>query len=371
MAVAIFLLVIVVGSVLFTFFSPWRFSEIASNWGGIDLTVLITFWVCGVVFVAVGGFMAYCSWKYRHREGARADYEPENARLEWWLTAVTTVGVVAMLAPGLIVWNDYVNPPDEALEFEVLSQQWTWKFRFPGEDGVLGTVDVANVSLENPFGMRADDPAGEDDVLVNDREVHLPIDQPFKVLLRSRDVLHDFFVPEFRAKMDSVPGMVTYFWFTPTRIGSYEIICAELCGASHHSMRGWVHVDSQEQFNAWLAGQPTWAEMRDGVVRKVYSAQAQRGRQVAEANGCLACHTLDGTQMVGPTWQAVWGSTRALADGTEATVDEAYVVESVRDPNAKVVAGFGAGTMIAYGPDVVSDEDLAALVAFLKEDAAQ
>ena len=370
MAVAIFLLIIVVGSVVFTFWSPWWFSEIASNWGGIDTTVLITFWVCGAVFVAIGVFMAYCTWKYRHREGARADYQPENARLEWWLTVITTIGVVAMLAPGLIVWDDYVNPPDEALEFEVLSQQWTWKFRFPGADGVLGTVDVANLSLDNPFGMREDDPAGEDDVLVNSAEVHLPIGQPFKVLLRSRDVLHDFFVPEFRAKMDSVPGMVTYFWFTPTKIGQYQIICAELCGMSHHTMRGWVHVDTEEDFAAWFANQPTWAEMRDGVTRKVYSALAQRGRQVAESSGCLACHTLDGTKVVGPTWQGLWGGEQTLADGSKVMVDEAYVIESVREPNAKVVEGFAPGTMITYGADVVSDDDLEALIAFLREDAA-
>ena len=145
-----FLLIIVIGSVIFTFFSPWWFSEIASNWGSIDVTVLITFWVCGVVFVGVGLFMAYSIWKFRHREGVKAEYEPENARLEWTLTIITTVGVVAMLAPGLIVWDEYVNPPDDAQEFEVMSMQWTWKFRFPGADGKLGTVDVGNIGADTP-----------------------------------------------------------------------------------------------------------------------------------------------------------------------------------------------------------------------------
>ena len=370
MAVAIFLLIIVVGSVIFTFLSPWWFTDIASNWGAIDVTVLITFWVCGVVFVAVGLFMAYSTWKFRHREGARAEYEPENARLEWWLTVVTTVGVVAMLAPGLIVWDKYVNVPAHAQEFEVLSQQWTWKFRFPGEDGILGTVDVKHTSLDNPFGMNPDDPNGEDDILVNDREVHLPIDQPFKALLRSNDVLHDFFVPEFRAKMDSVPGMITYFWFTPTRVGTYEILCAELCGTGHHTMRGFVHVDQQEDFDAWLGNQRTWAQMRDGVEMKVYSAEAQRGRDVAESAGCIACHSLDGTQVVGPTWQGLWGSVKTLTDGSEVTVDEAYVIESVREPAVKLVEGFSP-VMIPYDANTVPDEDLQALITFLREDAAQ
>ena len=367
MAVAIFLLILVVGSVVFTFVSPWWFSEIASNWGGIDTTVLITFWVCGVVFVAVGLFMAYATWKYRHQEGAKAHYEPENSRLEWGLTIVTTIGVVAMLAPGLVVWDDYVNVPEDADEFEVLAQQWKWGFRFPGEDGVFGTVDVANIKSDNPFGMNPDDPRGEDDVLVRGGTVHLPVDQPMKANLRSTDVLHDFFVPEFRAKMDSVPGMITYFWFEPTKPGKYEILCAELCGYGHYTMRGWVEVDTREDFEAWLASQPTWAQMKAGVTPKAYSAQGRLGRQVAESTGCFACHSLDGTQVVGPTWQGLWGREIPLADGSTVVADADYIVESVREPAAKMVEGF-APVMIPYDAATLSDEDLAAVVAFLKEE---
>ena len=367
MAVAIFLLIIVVGSVIFTFVSPWWFTDIASNWGSIDTTVLITFWVCGVVFVAVGLFMAYSTWKFRYREGARADYEPENPRLEMGLTVITAIGVVAMLAPGLLVWDDYVHPPPEAEEFEVLSQQWRWSFRFPGEDGVLGTVHVRHIKSDNPFGMNPNDPAGEDDVLIAGNTVQLPINRPFKALLRSNDVLHDFFVPEFRAKMDSVPGMITYFWFEPTKLGEYEILCAELCGKGHYTMRGWVKIVGQEDFDAWLAAQPTWAQMKAGVTPKAYSALARRGRDVAETNGCFACHSLDGSQVVGPTWQGVWGEQTPLADGSSVTVDESYVLESVREPAAKLVEGF-APVMIAYDAETISDDDIAALTAFLREE---
>ena len=369
MAVAIVLLVIVVGSVIFTIFSPWWFMDIASNWGNIDVTVQITFWVCGVVFVAVGLFMAYSVWKFRHREGARADYEPENPRLELWLTVVTAIGVVAMLAPGLIVWDEYVNVPDDAQEFEVLAKQWQWAFRFPGEDGKFGTVDVKNVSLNNPFGMNPNDPRGEDDVLVNTNTVHLPINQPYKALLRSNDVLHDFFVPEFRAKMDSVPGMITYFWFEPTREGKFEILCAELCGQGHYTMRGWVEVDTQEDFDAWLAGQPTWAQMQAGITPKSYSAAAQRGRDVAESTGCFACHSLDGSQVVGPTWQGLWGTQKTLTDGSTVVVDEDYVIESVRLPAAKLVEGF-APVMIPYDATTISDAALADLIEFLREETS-
>ena len=352
---------------IFTFVSPWWFTDIASNWGSIDTTVLITFWVCGVVFVAVGLFMAYSTWKFRYREGARADYEPENPRLELGLTIVTAIGVVAMLAPGLLVWDDYVHPPPEAEEFEVLSQQWRWSFRFPGADGVLGTVHVRNIKSDNPFGMNPNDPAGEDDILIASNTVQLPINRPFKALLRSNDVLHDFFVPEFRAKMDSVPGMITYFWFEPTKLGEYEILCAELCGKGHYTMRGLVKIVGQEDFDAWLAAQPTWAQMKAGVTPKAYSALARRGRDVAETNGCFACHSLDGSQVVGPTWQGIWGEQTPLADGSSVMVDEGYLVESVREPAAKLVEGF-APVMIAYDAGTISDDDLAALVAFLREE---
>ena len=369
MAVAIVLLIIVIVSVLLSFFSPWKFTEIASNWGNIDNTVILTFWICGVVFALIGAFMVYTTWRFRYREDARADYEPENPKLEWWLTIVTTIGVVAMLAPGLIVWNDFVNPPDDAQEVEVLSKQWGWAFRFPGEDGKFGTVHVKNIRSDNPFGMNEADPNGEDDVLVNGTTLHLPVDQPYKILLRSNDVLHDFWVPEFRAKMDSVPGMVTYFWFTPTRIQEepYEIVCAELCGQGHYTMRGRVKVDAEDDFQAWLASQPTWAQYRAGITPKAYSAQARRGRELWESEGCNACHSLDGSGVIGPTWLNLWGSTRTMADGTTATVDEAYVLESIREPGVKVVEGFSP-VMIAYDEDTVTDDEIAALVALMKEE---
>ncbi len=371
MAVAIVLLIIVIASVLLSFFSPWQFTEIASNWGNIDNTVILTFWICGIVFALIGAFMVYTTWKFRYRKEARADYEPENPRLEWWLTVITTIGVVAMLAPGLIVWNDFVHAPDDAQEVEVLSKQWQWAYRFPGEDGKFGTVHVDNITSDNPFGMNKSDPNGDDDVLITADTVHLAVDQPYKVWLRSNDVLHDFWVPEFRAKMDSVPGMVTYFWFTPTRIQEkpYEVLCAELCGQNHFQMRSWVKVDSREDHDTWLAGQQTWAQMQAGIVPKVYSPLAQRGRDFAETTGCLACHSLDGTAMIGPTWLDVWGTERTLADGTTVTVDEAYVIESIRNPNSQVAEGFAAA-MVPYDESTVSDADIEALIELLKEEVS-
>ncbi len=109
-----------------------------------------------------------------------------------------------------------------------------------------------NVSPDNPLGLMPDDPYGQDDVIIEGDDLHLPVGKPVKVLLRSIDVLHDFYVPEFRAKMDMVPGMVTYFWFTPTRTGTFEILCFELCGLGHPDMRGVVVVEEASDYQAWL-----------------------------------------------------------------------------------------------------------------------
>ena len=230
MVVAIVLVLVLVGTVVFHFLSPWWWTPIASNWGYIDDTIIITFWVTGIVFIAIVLFMAYCVYRYHHTRGKRAAYEPENTKMEVWLTVGTAVGVVVMLTPGLFVWDDFITVPEGAAEFEVVGQQWQWTYRFPGKDGVLGTSDVRNISGDNPFGLNMSDPNGQDDVLIEDSEVHLPLDQPTKVLLRSIDVLHDFYVPEFRSKMDLVPGVVSYFWFTPIWTGTFDILCVELCG---------------------------------------------------------------------------------------------------------------------------------------------
>lgn len=259
MATALILVLVVVGSVLFHLLSPWWWTPIASNWQYIDHTIIITFWITGVVFIAVVLFMAYCVFRFRHRPGRQAAYEPENKKLEWWLSIGTGLGVAAMLAPGLFVWHQFVTVPDDAAEFEVMGNQWQWSFRLPGKDGRLGKADTRNVSTDNPLGLDSNDPNSQDDVVIEGGELHLPIGKPVKALLRSIDVLHDFYVPEFRAKMDLVPGMVTYVWFTPTRAGTFEILCAELCGVGHYAMRGRVVVDNESDYQAWLQEQTTFA----------------------------------------------------------------------------------------------------------------
>lgn len=268
MHVAIIMLIVALGSVLFHLISPWWSTPIASNWGYIDDTITITFWITGVAFVAVIGFMAYCIYKFGNKPGQVADYEPENSRLEWALTIITTLGVIGMLAPGLVVWNDYVVVPEDADEVEVVGTQWQWAYRYPGKDGKLGITAVKYVSGDNPFGIYPGDPNGQDDVVIEGDDLHLPRGKSVKFLLRSLDVLHDFYVPQFRAKMDMVPGMVTYFWVRPTRNGTFDALCAELCGVGHHAMRGKVVVEDQAAYDAWIAEQQTFSQSQAAIEKR-------------------------------------------------------------------------------------------------------
>lgn len=362
MAIAIVLILIVIASVLFHILAPWQATPAASNWGSIDTTLFITLIICGVFFIAITIFMAVAVMRYRHKEGARAAYQPENKKLELWLIIVTSVGIAGMLAPGLVVYNDFVRVPKNAYELEVVAQQWQWAFRFPGQDAKLGRSDIRFIDSANPLGLDPKDPAGQDDVLVINNEVRLPLDRPVKVLLRAKDVLHDFYVPQIRSKMDMVPGMVSYFWFTPTKTGKYDVLCAEYCGVGHYNMRGHMIVEEQGVFDQWLKGQPTFAQTLTTAAKPGRDSVLEKGRQLVEQLGCKACHSQDGGVSLGPGWKGLYGRTEQLADGTSVQVDEAYLKESILDPKARLVQGYPP-VMVAY---TLKDDELGAVIALIK-----
>ena len=249
----------------------------------MDNTVTLTFIVTGLAFVLVNVFIAYCLIKFRNKPDRRAEYEPESIKMESWLTILTTVGIAAMLAPGLLIWKDVVTPPSNSMEMEVLARQWNWSYRLPGEDGQLGAVAVSHTSEDNPLGIDPSDPFGQDDVIIYDPVLHLKVDQPVTFLLRSTDVLHNFTVPQFRVKMDFVPGQVSYIWAEPQEVGSYDLLCEELCGVGHYAMRGRVIVDSEEAYDAWLADQPTFAETQAALSTDLVAGEAAYAV-------CSSCH---------------------------------------------------------------------------------
>ncbi len=365
MGIAVALILLVVGSIVFHFISPWVMTPLASNWGAIDDTMLITLIITGLVFIAINFFIAYAVIKYRHNKNRKAKYEPENKKLEVWLTVITSIGIIAMLAPGLVVYSDFVNVPKNAAIVEVVGQQWSWSFRFPGADNQLGKSAIKHISIDNPFGLDPVDEAGQDDVLVNTNKLVLPVDQPVKLLMRAKDVLHDFYVPQFRVKMDMVPGTVSYIWLTPTVLGQFEILCAEFCGIGHFNMRGHVEVVERPNFETWLARFPTFAESIKDNASEQLSQAAQSGETLAQQNGCFGCHNFSDNS-IGPTWLGLFGKTQTLADGQTVLVDEVYLKESIINPAAKLVKGF-APIMPAVQ---FTDLELDSLIALIKEKGA-
>lgn len=369
MLFAVVLIAIVFASVLFHLVSPWWTTPLASNWQSMDDTLTITLLVTGFFFVVINLFLAYTLLRFRHRDGARASYEPENKRLERWLIGITTVGIAALLAPGLLVYASYVNAPRNALVLEVLGQQWQWRYRFPGASGKLGVSDPRFVSASNPFGLNPSDPASQANILVDSNEVHLPLGKPVKVLLRSHDVLHDFYVPPIRARMNMVPGMVTSFWFTPTLAGRYEVLCAQLCGVGHSQMRGAMVVEDEAKFQAWLKAQPTFAMTLAGSASTASagpagsdSTKVSQGLALYQSKGCVACHTVDGSPRVGPTWKGLYGKQETMTDGSIALVDEAYLRSFISDPQARGVKGFQP-----VMPKIeLSEQELTALVTYIQ-----
>lgn len=252
---SIVLVLIVLGALLLTASGIWWFTPLASNWGEIDLALIITLAVIGLAFVVLNLFLAYTVVRYRHREQGRAQFLPDDPKLEKILIGITALGIVILLAPGLFAYSKFIHPPRDAFTVEVVGEQWRWTYRYPGPDGKLGRTSSKLTSPKNLFGIDLADPAAQDDIL-SYSELHLPLGQPVRLQIRAKDVLHSFFIPAFRAKMDAVPGMVTSYWFIPTVEGKFQAVCAELCGIGHHRMQSPVIVEKFEDFQQWLLKQP-------------------------------------------------------------------------------------------------------------------
>lgn len=232
----------------------WWFPPLASLHGAeIDKLMNLFFIVVGSVFIGVHVVMALFVIRYRRRDDQPALHWHESKKLELIWTVIPAIILVIMTVVGGNVWaRIHKAPPQDAVTVEVTAQQFGWTMRYPGPDGTLGRTNPKLISGTNPLGMDAQDPTGADDIVVP-AELRLPVDRPVHVLLRAKDVIHSFFVPSFRVKQDMMPGRTTEVTFVPTKVGDYELACAELCGAGHWVMRGVVKVVPQADFDAWLA----------------------------------------------------------------------------------------------------------------------
>jgi cytochrome c oxidase subunit 2 len=245
---------VVVSTVYFT--RPW-IPRLFSDRGAIDHALWVALVVTGVVFIVTNLMLAWFAWRYQDAPGARAIYWHDNPTLEWTWTLVTAAILFVILFNALGLWASINSPaPADATLVEVTGQQFAWNVRYPGKDGILGRTDMRLASQDNLIGIDKNDPASADDLLLLN-QLYLPKDRPVKVRIRSMDVIHSFFLPNFRVKQDAMPGIVTEIWFTPRELTDpekpLEIACAEHCGLGHYRMRGQVHVVAASELDAAVA----------------------------------------------------------------------------------------------------------------------
>ena len=248
------LILILVSIWLFTADQYW-FTPLASVHGaGVDRIFVVVLIVTSIAFVAVQGLLAYFVARYGANGDERASYWHESPKVEAILIGITALTLTVLVFMGQSVWASiyFADRPEDAMVIEVTGQQFQWAIRYPGPDGVFGTLNNDLVSDVNFIGVDRSDPDGMDDIITLN-QMHIVVNEPVRVILRSMDVIHSFHVPNFRVKQDTVPGFEIENWFTPTTTGEFEIACAELCGLGHYTMRGFLTVDeNEEQVQQWL-----------------------------------------------------------------------------------------------------------------------
>ena len=235
----------------------------------IDLMLYITLAITGVVFFLTQIALFWFSYKYQESDNRKAYFYPHNNKLELIWTAIPAITLTILVGFGIYYWFRITgDAPKDAMVVEITGSQFKWEYRYPGEDGILGKKYYKEVSdaKSNPLGQLWDDPANHDDIY-GTGEMHLVVGKPVKLVINAKDVIHDVGLPHFRMKMDAVPGTPTTMWFTPTKTTKqvreetgdpefvYEISCDQMCGRGHYSMRGTIVVETQEEYDAWMAQQ--------------------------------------------------------------------------------------------------------------------
>lgn len=221
----------------------------------IDHFIEFSHWFMGALFVGWSLYFVYVLFRFRKSKHPVADHEGVKSGISTHLEfAVVLIEAVLLLGFAIPLWATRVNhfPGNEdALVIHAIGQQFNWNFHLPGADGQFGKRDIGLLSNSNPVGLDPTDPAGKDDLVVLN-EVHVPVDRPVIIELTSKDVIHNFCLPHMRIAQDAIPGQVIPMWFKPIKTGSYEVVCGQLCGLGHYSMKGMLVVDKQSDYEAWL-----------------------------------------------------------------------------------------------------------------------
>ncbi|HEY5669043.1 MAG TPA: cytochrome c oxidase subunit II [Anaerolineales bacterium] len=295
----------------------------------IDSMFDLEFKVIYFLFALIVVFMVYSIVVFRRKPGDTSDarHVEGNTKLEvtWTLIPLVTVLTFSFLGAQSLAETQAIG--DSVMEVNVIGSQWAWRFEYP-DTGIVSN------------------------------ELRLPVGKQALLHLQSTDVIHSFWVPEFRVKQDALPGgeeFIRDLRVTPTKIGEYKVRCAELCGLNHAYMEAPVIVMAEADYKDWEIAESGLSP--DPVVR---------GQKWYENYGCNACHTLDGTIKVGPSWKGLYGSQAKFTDGTTAVADDAYIYESIRNPGAKTVEGFTPGLMPQNIAEKMSDDQISDVIEFIK-----
>jgi cytochrome c oxidase subunit II len=305
-----------------SFWLPPRNSTTAA---GTDWMFYLIYWISLFFFVLIVGLMVYFAIRYRRRPGRlEAEAAPHHSTILEIVWTVIPIGLVILIFwGGFTAFLNLTTPPSNSFDIYVTGQKWKWLFTYPN-------------------GYVAE-------------ELHVPLDSPVRLVMTSEDIIHSFYIPDFRVKKDVVPGRYSNLWFEATKTGEFNIFCAEYCGTGHSDMITKVIVHDPADFAKWL-------EQAASFVDTMPPADA--GEYLFKKYGCNQCHSTDGTANTGPTFLNGFGGEHLMNDGTTVVMDENYIQESVLNPQAKIRDGF-QGVMPTF-QGKIKEEEIRYIIAFLK-----
>lgn len=302
----------------------------ASNFvGKVDTAFLVIIGISVVFLVGLTALMIIFIMKYNRKKNKKATQIEGSIKLELVWTIVPTILVLVMFYFGWAGWKPMKNPPKDAFEVTSIARMWSFSFVYPNGK-------------------------------VTDKLI-LPVNEPVVINLEAVDVIHSLFIPAFRVKEDMVPGKTKQMWFRPQAEGTYDLFCTEYCGLRHSYMETTVEILPKEEFDAWYVDTTAVSLAEKDI-------PGAEGLAILRAQGCNACHSSDGSRLVGPSYLGLWNEEQVVIEnGQEVRVlaDETYIRNSIYDPNSQIVKGYQKGLMQSY-TGLVTDEDIAKMIEYFK-----
>lgn len=334
------------------FFKIFKLPEASTLAHGFEVLYDFIYWFSILTFIIIVGTMVYFMWRYRRsrNDPKKTTYLTGHTPTELSVALILFVFVMVMFYWGWVEYQKHLTVPANAIEINVIGKQWLWEFEYTNGRKMVNKVVV-------------------------------PKGKPVKLIMTSADVLHSFYVPNFRVKQDVVPKAYTKVWFNATQTGEHQVYCAEYCGTAHSKMLAKVHVVEPKEYNRWQVSweleqklgvskaqaaekAPEVAMKKEEPEEKPIVSTTERGKKLFAEKGCTACHSVTGQVLVGPSIKGIFGHEVELKDGSKVTVDENYLRESIMDPQVKLVKGFQPLMPTYRG--TLSDEEINALVAYIK-----